>query len=108
MAVDLGLLVLLVEVLDVPLAPATATAFLTSVAVNFGLNRVLAGSAGLLGPQVLRYGLLLLANLLLTVAVVTGAEAVGVPYVLAKGGVVLASTLWNYVLYRRWVFVSAG
>ncbi|MCY7364379.1 MAG: GtrA family protein [Frankiaceae bacterium] len=107
-AVDLGLLVLLVEVLDVPLAPATAVAFLTSVAVNFGLNRLLAGGSGLLGGQALRYGLLLVANLLLTVAVVTGAEGVGVPYVLAKGAVVLASTLWNYVLYRAWVFAPAG
>jgi putative flippase GtrA len=100
--------VLLVEVLDVPLAAATATAFLTSVVVNFGLNRVLAGGAGLLGPQVLRYALLLGANLLLTVAVVSGAAAVGVPYVLAKGAFVLASTAWNYVLYRRWVFAAGG
>ncbi len=108
MGVDLGLLVLLVEVLGVPLAPATAAAFLTSVAVNFGLNRVLAGTGGLLGRQAMRYGLLLLANLLLTVVVVTGAERAGVPYVVAKGAVVLASTLWNYVLYRRWVFAPAG
>lgn len=99
---------LLVEVLDAPLAPSTAAAFLSSVAVNFGLNRLLAGGTGLLGRQVVRYGLLLLANLLLTVAVVTGAEAVGVPYALAKGAVVLASTLWNYVLYRRWVFAPVG
>lgn len=99
---------LLVEGLDVPLAPATATAFLLSVGVNFGLNRLLTGGTGLLGRQVLRYALLLLANLLLTVAVVTGAGGLGVPYVLAKGAVVLASTLWNYVLYRRWVFASAG
>ena len=108
MAVDLGLLVLLVEGIDLPLAPATAAAFLTSVAVNFGLNRALTGGGGLLGRQVVRYGMLLLANLLLTVVVVTGAERAGVPYVVAKGAVVLASTLWNYVLYRRWVFAPVG
>lgn len=78
------------------------------MAVNFGLNRLLAGGTGLLGRQVVRYALLLSANLLLTVAVVTGGEAVGVPYVLAKGAVVLASTLWNYLLYRRWVFAPVG
>ncbi len=99
---------LLVEVVDVPLAPATATAFLTSVGVNFGLNRLLAGGTGLLGPQAVRYALLLGANLLLTVVVVSGAGAVGVPYALAKGAFVLASTAWNYVLYRRWVFAAAG
>lgn len=104
MAVDVGLLVLLAEVVGLPLPVATATAFLASVGVNFGLNRLLAGGTGLLGRQVQRYALLLAANLVLTVLVVSGAEALGLPYVLAKGAVVAASTLWNYLLYRRWVF----
>ena len=104
---DVGLLVVLDELVGAPLAVATTAAFLTSVAVNFGLNRVLAGgSSGLLGRQVVRYGLLLGANLVLTVVVVVGAERLGVPYVVAKTLVVAASTLWNYVLYRRWVFAT--
>ena len=41
-------------------------------------------------------------------SVLAAAAAVGVPYVLAKGAFVLASTAWNYVLYRRWVFAAAG
>lgn len=105
-AVDLGLLLLLAEVLDVPLPLATASAFLASVGVNFGLNRLLAGGtgAGLLRRQLVRYALLLAANLVLTVAVVSGADAAGIPYVAAKVAVVLASTCWNYLLYRAWVF----
>lgn len=107
-AVDVGLLVLLAELVRLPLALATAVAFLASVALNFALNRVLAGSGGLLGGQAVRYGLLLTANLALTVVVVVSAEAAGVSYVLAKTLVVVASTMWNYVLYRRWVFARTA
>ena len=58
-----------------------------------------------------RYGLLVMANLGITVAVVNGAEHIGVPYLFGKLAVVAASTCWNFVLYRRWVFterVGAG
>ena len=107
-AVDAGLLVLLVEAGGVPVGPASALAFAASVVVNFALNRRLAGGRGAerLGGQALRYGLLLLANLLVTVAVVSGGAALGVPYLLAKAVVVALSTAWNFVLYRRWVFAS--
>lgn len=104
---DVGLLVLLVEIAQLPLPVATALAFLMSVGLNFGLNRLLAGGSDLLGRQAARYILLLTANLAITVVVVVTAEAAGVPYVLAKSVVVLASTGWNYVLYRRWVFAQA-
>lgn len=96
---------LLADVLGVPVPAATATAFSTSVAVNFALNRLLAaGGPGLLRRQVLRYGVLLLANLVLTVVVVSAADAAGIPYLAAKSAVVAASTGWNYLLYRVWVF----
>jgi putative flippase GtrA len=54
-----------------------------------------------------RYGLLVLANLAITVGVVTGAEHVGVPYLVGKLVIVAASTCWNFVLYRRWVFAPS-
>ena len=98
---------LLAGVLDVPVPLATATAFLASVAVNFALNRLLAGGTGMLRRQVVRYGLLLLGNLLLTVAVVSAADAAGIPYLLAKAVVVAGSTCWNFLLYRSWVFAPA-
>lgn len=107
-ATDLLLLVVLVELVGVPVGPAAAASFATSVVVNFALNRLLAGGAaqGLLGRAVLRYGVLLAANLTLTVVVVTAAEGAGVPYLPVKVAVVVASTAWNYVLYRRWVFAA--
>ena len=103
---DVGLLLLLVEVVGVRVPVATTVAFLVCVAVNFGLNRLLAGGTGttLLGRQVLRYLLLLGANLVVTVLVVSSSQALGLPYLAGKLAVVAASTAWNYVLYRRWVF----
>ena len=75
--------------------------------VNFALNRLLhaGGGSGDLAGHVLRYGVLLAGNLLLTVLVLTAAERAGLPYLPVKLGVVAAMTCWNFVLYRRWVFV---
>jgi putative flippase GtrA len=104
--VDVVLLVVLHDGLGVPLALATATAFAASVVVNFLLNRMLVhgrGSADLFG-HVRRYVVLLVANGLLTVVVVTGGAAIGLPYLPVKLAVVAAATAWNFVLYRRWVF----
>jgi putative flippase GtrA len=107
-AVDLLLLVLLVEAVGVPPAPAAAASFAASVLVNFGLNRALNPGGAALHRQAGRYLLLLVANLLLTVAAVSLGERAGVPYVVAKTTVLAASTVWNYVLYRRWVFAPAA
>lgn len=104
--VDVGLLVLLREVVGVPLAVATAVAFGTSVLVNFALNRSVfaTSTSAAVGVHALRYGGLVVANWAVTVLVVALAPSVGVPYLLAKLGVVAASTVWNYALYRSWVF----
>jgi putative flippase GtrA len=104
--IDVGLLYLLHTVFDVQLGIATAVAFVASLIFNFICNRIaMAGSeTERLVRHAFRYGLLVVANLCITVAVVTGAERIGVPYVIGKLAVVAASTCWNFVLYRRWVF----
>jgi putative flippase GtrA len=104
--VDVGLLVLLRDVLTLPISLAAALAFGTSVVVNFALNRLLhaGASPGELAGHLVRYGLLLSANLLLTVLVLTAAERAGLPYLPVKLGIVASMTCWNFVLYRRWVF----
>lgn len=105
-AVDVGLLVLLREVGQVPLALATAVAFGVSVLVNFTLNRLTFATAtsAAVGVHALRYGSLVAANWAVTVLVVTLAPTVGVPYLVAKLAVVAAMTVWNFLLYRSWVF----
>jgi putative flippase GtrA len=79
-----------------------------SLVFNFVCNRsAMAGKASKqLVRHALRYALLVAANLAITVAVVTGAEHIGVPYLAGKLAVVAASTGWNFVLYRRWVFTE--
>ena len=52
----------------------------------------------------LRYGSLVAANYVITLAVVTTAGHVGDRYLVAKVVVVAGSTLWNFLLYRHWVF----
>jgi putative flippase GtrA len=105
-AVDVGLLVLLRDVVGLLISLSAALAFGTSVVVNFALNRLLhaGGGAGDLAGHVWRYGVLLSANLLLTVVVLTVAERSGLPYLPVKLVVVAATTCWNFLLYRRWVF----
>jgi putative flippase GtrA len=104
--VDIGLLALLHESFRVPLGLATTVAFGTAVVVNFLLNRTAMSSWGSRGltQHALRYGSLVLANYVITLAVVTTAGHVGDRYLVAKVAVVAGSTAWNFLLYRHWVF----
>lgn len=104
--VDIGLLGLLHESYGVPLGVATTVAFCTAVMVNFLLNRTAMSSCGSSGltQHALRYGSLVVANYVITLAVVTTAGHVGNRYLVAKVAVVAVSTLWNFLLYRHWVF----
>lgn len=104
--VDLGLLTLLHESYGAPLGVATTVAFCAAVVVNFALNRAAMSSRGSWGltQHALRYGSLVLANYVITLAVVTTAGHVGDRYLVAKVAVVAVSTVWNFLLYRYWVF----
>lgn len=104
--VDIGLLGLLHEFYGVPLGVATTVAFCTAVMVNFLLNRTTMSSWGSSGltQHALRYGSLVVANYVITLAVVTTAGNVGNRYLVAKVALVAVSTLWNFLLYRHWVF----
>jgi putative flippase GtrA len=104
--VDIGLLALLHESFGVPLGVATTVAFCTAVVVNFLLNRTAMSSSGTRGltQHALRYGSLVVANYVITLVVVTTAGHVGNRYLVAKVAVVAASTLWNFLLYRYWIF----
>lgn len=102
---DVGLLVGLHTGLGLDLAFSTTAAFAISLAFNFGLNRrFMSTGAAHLGRHALRYGLLVGVNYVITLGAVTAAAGVGVSYVVAKLAVVAASTVWNFLLYRYWVF----
>jgi putative flippase GtrA len=104
--VDIGLLALLHESYGVPLGLATTVAYCTAVVVNFLLNRTVMSSRSSRGltQHALRYSSLVLANYVITLAVVTAAGHVGDRYLVAKVAVIAGSTAWNFLLYRHWVF----
>lgn len=104
--IDLGLLVVLHDGVNVALGVATTAAFVTSLLFNFFLNRYWMAGGGRqgIGGHAVRFGLLVMANYLITLVVVTSAPTVGIPYFVAKLGVVAVSTAWNFLLYRYWIF----
>jgi putative flippase GtrA len=75
--------------------------------VNFLLNRTAMSSRGSRGltQHALRYGSLVVANYVITLAVVTTVGHVSARwYLVAKLAVVAGATSWNFLLYRHWVF----
>jgi putative flippase GtrA len=103
--VDAGLLWLCTSALGWPVWLGASVGFWAGVLVNFSLNRlVMNRDKSKLLTQTSRYGVLLLVNYLATLGVLHLRTSWGVPIVVAKTAVVTASTCWNYVLYRLWVF----
>lgn len=105
--VDVGLLALLHGGLGVALIAATVAAFALSSLVNFGLNRAwtFAGSrGGQPRSQLVRFYLLVVLDLGLTVGIVAGLTAAGMFYVAAKLVATAVVAALNYLSYRFWVF----
>lgn len=104
-AFDFGLLWLLHEVLGIPLAVSTPVAFIASFVVTYTLQRVFAFRSRAAVPlSALKYGLLVMANTVLTTAIVVGASLLGMPWEAGKLVAVAATTVGNYFAYRFWVF----
>lgn len=105
-AADFGVLVLLHGVLHVALWLATTASFLASFAVNFNLNRMwtFRAAGGAIGGQAVRFVLLVVVNLALTVVIVTGLTALGSDYRWAKVAATALVTVINFVVLRSWVF----
>jgi putative flippase GtrA len=103
--VDVSLLVVLHSVVHLALLIATVIAFWSALVVNYLLNhRWTFGVGGRLGSRVPRYAVLVGINFAITVAVVGGLTAAGLPYLLAKGIAVAVAGTVNFVGYRVWVF----
>lgn len=103
--VDLGLLVLFREVFQWNLPVATATAFLLSFAFSFTVQKLFAfDSAHRTHVSLGRYTLLVGANTIATVVIVQLLSLTGLGYGGAKVVSTAATTVWNYFLYKHWVF----
>lgn len=104
-AVDTGLLWLLHGAFGVWLPLATFIGVATSNVVNFLLNRNwVFTSGGAAGGQAVRYLLLVGFNWLVTVLAVAGLAGLGLNYLVARIGVLVVLTVFNFLAYRFWVF----
>lgn len=107
--VDFGLLALLHVVLSVPLWAATAVAFLISFFVAYSLQRVFAFSAtNPHGRALFRYTLLVAFNTLATIGIVAVVSKTPLSWEGGKVAATAITTVWNYFLYKHWVFRRAG
>jgi putative flippase GtrA len=104
-AVDVSLLVLLHSVVGVELVASTSVSFAASLVVNYSLNHVwVFDVAGVSWQRFFRYGVLVLINFALTLALVTGLTSLGLYYLVAKALAVAVGAVINFTGYRFWVF----
>jgi putative flippase GtrA len=120
-AVDVGLLVVLREVVGASVPVAATIAFWAALLVNFALHRAWSFAAPVeppaegtttptaaavrdVGGSFARYLVLVGVNYVATIAIITGGVALGVPYVVAKVAAIGFGAAWTYVAYARWVF----
>ena len=89
-----------------PVWAAATVGYWTSVVLNFLLNRsqFSAPGSGAVHRHVVRYGVLLLMNFLVTLVVLEVGTRLGLPVLVSKTAAVGLTTCWNFVLYRVWVF----
>jgi putative flippase GtrA len=104
-ALDLGLLAVLHEAFGVELWIATPIAFVVSLIFNFLLQRIFTFKAtnhG--GVSAAKYLLLVAFNIVVSDLIVTGFDAFGWSYIIGKATATVLTTVWNYWLYRHWIF----
>lgn len=105
--VDLGLLALLHEVLGVQVGVAGSLAFLGSFAYTYSMQRLAFASAAPHGRALARYSALVAFNTVATGLVVHLLAGTLIGWVGAKVVATVLTTVWNYFLYRHWVFPAA-
>lgn len=105
--IDFGLLALLHEVIRIPLVISTPTAFLTSFALTYLLQRSITfdGRGGWTASAA-KYTLLVAFNTVATTAFVTLVGSSDLPWEWGKIIAVASTTIWNYFAYRYWVFAG--
>lgn len=103
--IDLGTLTLLHEVGRVDLWVATPVAFLASLVFNFFAQRKFTFQSGARAHvSFFKYGALVVFNLVATDVIVNGIAAAGLSYAIGKAAATVATTVWNFLLYKHWIF----
>ncbi|WP_166788529.1 GtrA family protein [Cryobacterium sp. TMS1-13-1] len=103
--IDLGLLAMLHQVLDWPLWLATGTAFLATFVFNYSLQRTFSfSSRAAHGNTLAKYLTLLAFNTGATILIVWLIDQTGWGWGIGKVAATVATTTWNYFVFRYWVF----
>lgn len=85
---------------------ANVCAVLASTAANFLLNgRVTFEGTSSQRRSLIRYLALFAFNTVFSTTVISIGEQLGAPAVIVKIATMCCTVCWNFVLYRRWVFV---
>ncbi|MFC8304089.1 GtrA family protein [Specibacter sp. NPDC057265] len=106
-AIDLGLLVLLHEGFAVDLWIATPIAFLSSLVFNFLAQRSFTfESTRGRGSSMIRYGALVVFNTFMTDVIVNLFHNLDLTYTVGKIVATALTMIWNFFLYKHWVFHS--
>lgn len=107
-AIDLGLLALLHEVGGVDLWIATPVAFLASLVFNFLVQRKFTFQSGARAHvSLIKYGALVGFNVVATDVIVNVIAGAGHSYAIGKVIATVATTGWNFLLYKHWIFKTA-
>ncbi|CAH0255711.1 hypothetical protein SRABI26_03259 [Arthrobacter sp. Bi26] len=107
-AIDLGLLALLHEVGGVDLWIATPIAFLTSLVFNFFVQKNFTFQSGARAHvSFFKYGALVVFNVVATDVIVNVIADAGQSYALGKVISTVVTTVWNFLLYKHWIFKAA-
>ncbi|MDD1477059.1 MULTISPECIES: GtrA family protein [unclassified Arthrobacter] len=107
-AIDLGLLALLHEGAGVDLWIATPVAFLASLVFNFLVQRKFTfQSDERAHVSFLKYGALVVFNVVATDIIVNVVAGSGQSYAIGKVIATVATTGWNFLLYKHWIFKAA-
>jgi putative flippase GtrA len=67
-----------------------------------------AARGGAITREIVRYGMVVACGYLLAIAFYSGELHVGVPPYVALGGAFVANGLFNFALFRAWVFPPSG
>lgn len=103
--IDLGLLTLLKETFHVDLWIATPIAFIVSLLFNFWAQRVFTFRAtNHAHVSFVKYFLLVVFNLIATDTIVNWVNLTPVGYGAGKVVATGATTVWNFYLYKYWIF----
>ena len=102
---DFGLLWLFREVFGFPTWLAAGIAFVLSFAFTYTIQRVFSfGSDAPHGRALFRYTVLVVFNTLATAAIVGLIDLTPAGWAVGKVVATIMTTIWNYFVYRFWVF----